>query len=163
MSTHAGILIRDREREIWLYRHYDGDPAECGAEVVAILAGATGGTNVPTAIDLANRFFRQLMPAERDCPARPMYELSDGRDCINHFYLVDVTQRTISHAAQPPGDSAEEEDDWIEHPERYTIQEFVAVVNRDRAACNQRIAELKREHPRVERIQQIEPMPMFRL
>jgi hypothetical protein len=154
MSTHASLLIRDHEREVRLYRHYDGYPAECGADVVEILAGATGGTNEPTVFDVANRFFRRLMPTETDCPARPRYELTDGRDCVDHFYLIDNTARIIGLASKPAWDSDDDEDDWTERLQRYTIQEFVTVVNRDRLAYNERLAEFKREHPGNARIQE---------
>jgi hypothetical protein len=163
MSTHASLLIRDHEHEVRLYRHYDGNPAECGADVGEILAGATGGTNEPTAFDLANRFFRRLMPPEKDCPARPRYELSDGLDCVDHFYLIDVTARSIGLASKPSWDSGDDADDWTEHLQRHTIQEFIAVVNRDRVACNERLAEFKREHPVNAGIQQMQPMPMLTL
>jgi hypothetical protein len=162
VSTHASIVIRDMHGEICLYRHSDGYPAECGADVAEIAARAfTGVGYVPTTCDVVNDFLRQLYPAEPNRAARPVYELSDGQDSVEEFYVVDLTERTIGHAHRPSWDSDEyDEEDWAATPQRYTVAEFVAFVNRERTAANERIAELKRAEPQNERVQQMQPMSM---
>jgi hypothetical protein len=162
MSSHATVVIRDPHREVWLYRHYDGYLASCGADVVEIAARVTqGARDLPTAGDVANEFRRILYPAEADCPARPVYELTDGRDFVEDYYLIDLAQRTIGYASRPAWDSDKRDrEDWTADPPHYTVQEFVRLVNGERAVANERIAHLKRVQPLNVRIQAMRPLAM---
>jgi hypothetical protein len=90
-------------RTILLYRHYDGYPAHCGAEVVPVVAVVLD--RCPSAAAVAQEFLRRHYPAEADRPARPIDELSDGRDVIEEFYFIDLTERTIGYACRPESDS----------------------------------------------------------
>jgi hypothetical protein len=49
------------------------------------------------------------------------------------------------------------------HLQRYTIAQFLELVNRDRVCCNERLAELKRKHSQIERFRDAQPLPMLRL
>jgi hypothetical protein len=162
MSSHASVVIRDQHREVWLYRHYDGYPAACGADVVEIAARVLHGVrDLTTAGDVADEFLRILYPAEADCPPRPVYELTDGRDFVEDYYLIHLTQRTIGYASRPSRDSDKRnKQDWTADPPRYTLEEFVRIVNGERAVANERIAYLKRTQPSNARIQAMRPLAM---
>jgi hypothetical protein len=162
MSNHASVVIRDPHREVWLYRHYDGYPAACGADVVEIMARVTQGVrDLATASDVADEFLRILYAAEADRPPRPVYELTDGRDFVEDYYLIDLTQRTIGYAARPSWDSDKRgKEDWTADPPCYSVDEFVRFVNAERAMANERIAHLKRIQPSNVRIQGMQPLAM---
>jgi hypothetical protein len=162
MSSHASVVIRDAQREVYLYRHYDGYPAACGADVVEIAARVTQGAHgLPTAGDLADEFLRIQYPAEGDCLARPVYELTDGRDFVDDYYLIDLAQRTIGYTSRPSWDGDKRDtEDWTADPPRYSLEEFARFVNGERAVANERIAYLKRTQPSNARIQAMQPLPM---
>ena len=161
MSSHASVVIRDQHREVWLYRHYDGYPAACGADVVEITARATQAVGQPmSADDVAAEFLRILYAAEATCPARPVYELTDERDFVEDFYVIDLSQRTIAYAARPSWDSDKRNEDWTADPSRYTVAEFARFVNAERAVANERIAYLKRTQPSNARIQAMQTLAM---
>lgn len=162
MSSHASVVIRDPHREVWLYRHYDGYLASCGADVLEIMARATQGVrDLLTASDVADEFLRILYAAEADRPPQPAYELTDGRDFVEDYYLMDLTQRTIGYAARPSWDSDKRgKEDWTADVPRYRVAEFVRFVNAERAMANERIAYLKRTQPSDACIQAMQPLAM---
>ena len=162
MSSHAIVVIRDSDREIWLYRHYDGYPVACGADVVEIAARVTQGIGaLPTAGEVADELLRMLYAAEADRPSRSVYELTDGRDFAEDHYLIDLTQRTIAYGARPSWDCDKpNKEDWTVDPPRYTVAEFARFVNGERAVANERVAYLKRVQPSNTRIQAMRPLPM---
>jgi hypothetical protein len=162
MSARASVIIRDPHCEIWLYRHLDGHPAACGADVVEIAARFTQGVrDLPTADNVADAFLRILHTDGVDCPAQPVYELTDGRHCVENYYLLDLKLRTIAYAFRLRLDSAEhDQEDWIADAPQYSVEEFARFVNGERALANERIASLKSTEPSNDRIQAMQPLPM---
>jgi hypothetical protein len=151
MSTRTNILIRDDEHEVWLYRHMDGYPAECGADVLEIGAKILRQPDVgyvESPHDVANRFFRKLVDADEHHPARPIYELTDGlHGDIAEFYVLDLSTGLLGHASR--GSATDDVDEWTKKIATYTVQEFLTVVNKDRTEINRRLEQRKLENPKV--------------
>jgi hypothetical protein len=152
VSTRTNILIRDNEHEVWLYRHMDGDLAEAGADVLMIGAAVLRlpGVGYPEGPhDVANRFFRKLYDADKHHPTRPIYELTSGlHGDIEEFYVLDLGTGLVGHASR--GCAMDDVDEWTkEKLATYTVQQFLAVVNKDRAEINRRLEQRKLENPKL--------------
>jgi hypothetical protein len=162
MSSHASLLIRDRHREVWLYRHDQGCPAVCGADVVEIVARVIERVHdLPSASGVAGEFLRLVYPPAADCRAGPVYEVTDGRDFVGDHYRIDLTQRVIGYAARRSWDAGKcNTEDGTPNVLCYTVAEFARFVNAERALANERVAYLKRTQPSDALIQALRPMAM---
>ena len=169
MSTRTNILIEGAECDIGrtrilLYRHCEGYPADTGADILAKLTANAKRTGEPSQdwILQCSSFRRFVMAflndryeqASYEKEPRAIYELTDCLSGdIEHFYVLrfDVAEggdklNGIWHAARRREDG--ELDIWMRRQTLYTPATFAALVNRDRAESNRRIAELRRAHPK---------------
>lgn len=150
MSTRTNVLVKFGETTIYLYRHCDGYPAECGAAIAEALAKARGHS-----YSSGDAFMQALLSNRYEAtsygPERPVYEFTtDYHGDIEHVYEIkfgDDGVAKIRHKARP--------DDWHKSGEGFNVDkwcrtgawineaQFVALVNADRKACNERLAELR--------------------
>jgi hypothetical protein len=135
---------------IYLYRHSDGYPAECGGAIVEALAYAARFKYNAGPMFAARLLGLRYDKRAHDDEPRPIYEMTgDLHGDIEHVYEVKFNAAgvpKIRHAERGPG--FPDVDAWANDGKPLPLAGFVAIVNADRAAINARIAELEKENPR---------------
>jgi len=160
MSTRCNVVVHQGKNHIYLYRHYDGYPAECGAVVAQALAKSFGHgpDNRIGEWDHLNIFMQSLLANQYDAtdhsPTRPMYEFTnDLHGDIEYVYeinfnrdpsrMVRIAERSPEWHIDSDGDFAA--DRWTAGGAWLSLAGLIARVNRDRAECNKRLAELRKQ------------------
>lgn len=166
MGTRCNIKVIFGSTKVMLYRHWDGYPAETGADLAKRLMALPASLASPTI------FLRELLDAtyekqSYESAARQMYEVTDEvHGDIDWAYVVKFSQtfaapsisvgvaevRRGSGGLREPGDAQEAA--MAEAVTAATVgrpsaqlAEFVKYVNREIADQNRRLAELGRKNP----------------
>ena len=153
MATRCNIKITDDKKTYYLYRHWDGYPAETGAHVLEIAKAINqpGWSNSYTskALQAVNRFFGKIRHDEIDDSYRSHYELTERpHGDIEHFYHIEFVDQLpenvvwINHAR---GFGSKLENETI----RYSIDEFKTIVNGERKYMNRNLENMKAESPQL--------------
>jgi len=148
MSTRTNIIVIGKGFQIVLYRHHDGYPAVTGADLV----NAIDRTKIESDNDCAGygaaEFAQYLLAMPRgNGDKKPQFELTDDlHGDIEHVYQIhwpdgNGSRLTIQHAE--PKDE-KQIDGWRSIATRYTLEEFRAFVNDERAAMNARIVQYRK-------------------
>jgi hypothetical protein len=140
----------------------DGNPADCGADMLEVGAKVLrqpGVEYVESPHDVANRFFCKLYAADEHHPIRPIYELTNGlHGDIEEFYVLDLSTGLIGYGTRGSHNEADV-DEWTkEKLARYTVSEFLVVVNKDRKEINRRLEQRKLENPKLYAEMSLYPM-----
>jgi hypothetical protein len=140
MATRCNVMVSFEANRLMLYRHWDGYLAETGADLAQRLKAADFD---------ALAFAKDLMFSKRGGEGfdkeQPQYELTgDLHGDIEYFYIVRFCNngKLRIFVAKRPSDYPEL-DRWVDDKVSYSFEEFVAEVNKDRAECNGRIAQLR--------------------
>ncbi len=151
MATRSNLVVVYGDTKLYIYRYWDGYPAENGADILKALRDPeVRGFNA------ANAFVRALLEM-RDEPrayanetvGRPVYEITNGvHGDIEWLYTINFDRNgdyepRVSWCSRKPGDA-----DGLKLGAGYQpISAFVALVNADRREANRRIAEMKASNP----------------
>ena len=136
MATRCNLIVKEGKTRVYLYRHWDGYPAECGAVIATALAAAKGNVNSFMVNLLANQY-----EATAHSPAQPMYEFTnDLHGDVEYVYEINFNRdpsrmiRVSSRGSEYP-----ELEQWCENGTWCSLQGLVAQVNSDRLAINNRM------------------------
>jgi hypothetical protein len=159
MATRSNILVMYGSTKLYVYRHWDGYPAENGADIYAALVAAEGN---PT------KFVSELLgktesEARLDGAKRPHYEVTtDIHGDIEWLYSVKFESLgsrggpLIGWASRKPGN-----DDGLRVPNPVqTIEQLLELVNNDRKLINYRIQQRKAENPGNKFYEDVSEYPM---
>lgn len=152
MATRCNVLVKFGKAKIYLYRHWDGYPAECGAAIVDAfkLASDAGPYNVGP-YNVGPKLCAALLALRNDPRAgesvgSPVYELTDSiHGDIEHYYEVSVSAAgsvKIFHAERPRGLAGDDTMQWLRAGLEMKPAAFAVFVNKERADSNARLAEL---------------------
>ena len=142
MSTHATITLEAGENQLHLFRHYDGFPASCEADI-ATKALKEARIRCPFFDEscLPRRsLVTEVYEAMPHRDTRPVDEITAG-PCLaseHHYRVVMGEKIAIHHAVRPIGGETGAET-------VYAVPEFVEFVNAEIAAMNKRIWTRSRE------------------
>jgi len=150
MATRSAVLIESMSGRVALYRHWDGNLAEAGADLALACAGAACAEEILAAL-LQHRYRED----------RLVYELMDTPDDsgdLEHCYLVQYVCGDHGFARHYCGSGAAlsiqhaertrttETSVWRDWPRRtYTLAGFVEAVNADRRRVNEYLAHRRRD------------------
>jgi hypothetical protein len=147
MSTRSNIILRGGGFKIYLYRHWDGYPAETGGHLLEMLrdAGLTGNLAKRQPDDCAAQFANVLVQSYRKVDWQPEphfpYEVTtEIHGDIEHLYVVRFTNGgwvEIDHAPCQYGDDRDDSA-LVASADHYTLTEFSELVNKERAMINRR-------------------------
>ena len=150
MATRSNIIIRGGQFKCYLYRHYDGYPAETGAHLLetmnaARLLGQNNNRPDDRAVSLVNRLLRSTAD-DPGYDGKPSYhyEITDEiHGDIEHLYIVRMANPfgiQILHAQIGIGIGDDrDEAAIIAESVPYTPAEFADMVNRERADITARM------------------------
>lgn len=144
MGTRTTIkIMQDGEIVISLYRHWDGYPAETGADLLETALQHNDAANLAKNL-LAKCYEKE----EHETEPRHVYKIEATAGDIEHYYIVAYNwKETIKffHASRPSWDV--DVMDWIHAAREYTPSQFAEIVNAERRQINQRLAQLREEQP----------------
>lgn len=141
MGTRTTIKVRENNEIVAsLYRHWDGYPAETGADLIE---------KAKEHYQDAGNFVAALLEERSENePDRKIYRIEPTAGDIEHFYIISLSWNTppiIYHAARPSWNS--DIDEWTATAKKYTLAEFAEIVNKERKEINQKIERLKKTEP----------------
>lgn len=153
MATMCNIKITDGRDTYFLYRHWDGYPAETGAHVLEVAETVSQMKGWNKGIAAVNKFFRYLRE-DIQGEMKSHYELTDNvHGDIEHFYHIQFYYDKYVIIGYSKGYGPE-----LEYTTKtYNIQGFRDIVNADRMAINKNLEGLKESNPAYA---DYEPYPM---
>jgi hypothetical protein len=160
MSTRCNIKITDDKKTYYLYRHWDGYPAETGAHVLEIAEAinhpAWENGYASKALQAVNRFFGKIRHNENDDSYRSHYELTERpHGDIEHFYHIEFLPDSKVWIGYAKGYGPKLENETVP----YVPEMFKMIVNDERKYMNRNLEIMKEENPGV--YDQYEPYPML--
>lgn len=148
MGTRCNVIIIGKGFQIVLYRHWDGYPAETGADLIRAVDGCKSFA-VPAAREGygAAAVVRSLLDLKEPDGVRSVFEITDAlHGDIEHVYQIHWPDGRgsllgLKHAEVS---SEAEIDDWRNRAKSYDLDDFRAMVNLERVKINVRTAALRK-------------------
>lgn len=160
MSTSANIVICHGDTKLVVYRHWDGYPAETGADIITKLREAIKGDGYRrTTFAIVTDFVRSILNdtyEQQSYETKPkhVYDLMDVQTHgIEHYYVLNFRASVddngedcvgIYHAARP---LHFHDEGWMKQGTSLSLKLFTNFVNADRAQCNVRLRQMKAKNP----------------
>ena len=160
MATRCNIKITDEKNTYYLYRHWDGYPAETGAHVLEIAQEinqpAWNYSWCSKALQAVNRFFGKIHGDTIDNSYRSYYELTERpHGDIEHFYHIEFLPENVVWINYAHGYGPDLENDTRPN----SLDEFRCLINAERKICNYNLEMLKADSPQL--YSEYEPYPML--